>query len=470
MSIGTEQRMEPPAADQPQEHGFSRTKRFVRSYPSLTVFLVAFAVRIIVVAGIAVFIGGLGVFGDDILYNRMAMQAAAGDTAGWGRRVQTLYWGTAGFMLPLTGLYGLFGPVSWIGQSLVAFFGAATAGLTTRVAMKTDMGTRWAIFAGLVVAFVPSQVLFSTLTLKDAMVWAVLAALGVIVAVANQADSKRLLGYGIAMLVLLVVMRYLRVHTLIVCVWAIAMAVWFGTQRQRLVRVAGAFLVMLLVPLFFGLGPAGLRYVASAGSLEERRVANAENANTAFIATGEDPAGSTSGSSGEVADGGDGDGDGGSDVATGGNDGGDVTTDDSDSAGDIGQDGAGTAGDTDAGPEGVVGDITHLPYGLAVMLAGPFPWWDFGTSRLSLAQWAMVIWYPVVALAAFGVPAVWRNRRALAYPVLVGGGMLLLYALAEGNFGTAYRHRGEFIWVIALLAALGLKNVYGWIRSRRPAE
>lgn len=442
MSIGTDQRLEPPSAGPPRQRSVSRTKRFARSYPSLSVFLVAFAVRLVVVAGIAVFIGGLGVFGDDILYNRMAMAAAAEETAQWGRRVEFLYWDTAAFTLPLTWLYELFGPASWIGQTWVALFGAATAGLTTRLALETKVGTEWAVFAGAVVGFVPSQVLFSTLTLKDAMVWAVLAALGVIVAIANRADSKRLIGHGIAVLALLVVMRYLRVHTLIVCVWAIAMAVWFGTQRQRLVRVAGAFLVMLLVPLFFGLGPAGLRYVASAGSLEERRVANAEDANTAFVATGEDPADGTNGSSG-----GDTDGDGG------------------DGTGDIGQDGTG-----DAGAEGVVADITHLPYGLAVMLAGPFPWWDFGTSRLSFAQWAMVIWYPVVALAAFGVPAVWRNRRALAYPVLVGGGMLLLYALAEGNFGTAYRHRGEFIWVIALLAALGLKNVWEWIRSRRPAD
>jgi hypothetical protein len=42
-----------------------------------------------------------------------------------------------------------------------------------------------------------------------------------------------------------------------------------------------------------------------------------------------------------------------------------------------------------------------------------------------------------------------------------------MYALTEGNLGTAYRHRGEFVWVVALLAALGLSRVVAWSDRRR---
>ena len=41
----------------------------------------------------------------------------------------------------------------------------------------------------------------------------------------------------------------------------------------------------------------------------------------------------------------------------------------------------------------------------------------------------------------------------LAFPVLAGAATLAMYGLTEGNLGTAYRHRGEFVWVVALLDA-----------------
>jgi hypothetical protein len=43
----------------------------------------------------------------------------------------------------------------------------------------------------------------------------------------------------------------------------------------------------------------------------------------------------------------------------------------------------------------------------------------------------------------------------MVFPVIVATGIVIQYALSEGNVGTAYRHRGEFVWVVALLAALG---------------
>ena len=34
-----------------------------------------------------------------------------------------------------------------------------------------------------------------------------------------------------------------------------------------------------------------------------------------------------------------------------------------------------------------------------------------------------------------------------------------MWALVEGNFGTAYRHRGEFVWVAILFAGLGIDRI-----------
>lgn len=91
------------------------------------------------------------------------------------------------------------------------------------------------------------------------------------------------------------------------------------------------------------------------------------------------------------------------------------------------------------------------------MLFEPVPWRQTTSANMSFARWESIIWYPLVVLAAIGVVVARRRLLTLAFALLVGAGMLLVYALAEGNIGTAYRHRGEFVWVVALFAGFGLE-------------
>ncbi len=72
-----------------------------------------------------------------------------------------------------------------------------------------------------------------------------------------------------------------------------------------------------------------------------------------------------------------------------------------------------------------------------------------------------------MALALVGLLGAWQHRRALAFPVLAGGAILVMYGLTEGNLGTAYRHRGEFVWVVALLAAVGAERLAVWRTAGR---
>jgi hypothetical protein len=44
--------------------------------------------------------------------------------------------------------------------------------------------------------------------------------------------------------------------------------------------------------------------------------------------------------------------------------------------------------------------------------------------------------------------------------------IVVVYALTEGNLGTAFRHRAEAIWAVALFAAVALEKVVG--RPREP--
>lgn len=89
------------------------------------------------------------------------------------------------------------------------------------------------------------------------------------------------------------------------------------------------------------------------------------------------------------------------------------------------------------------------------MLFEPVPWTFEGTTTMKLARLEMVLWYPVLVLAIVGLWRWKRFARITVFPVMFGAGSLLVYGLAEGNLGTAFRHRGEFIWVVILLAVIG---------------
>ena len=71
-----------------------------------------------------------------------------------------------------------------------------------------------------------------------------------------------------------------------------------------------------------------------------------------------------------------------------------------------------------------------------------------------------LLWYPLLLLALIGVVT---RRKSLTpeivFTVLVTGGLATMWALVEGNFGTAYRHRGQLVWGVAVLAGIGLDHL-----------
>jgi hypothetical protein len=164
-------------------------------YPVLVVFAIALAVR--VGGAIVVHVLPEGAMSlDDLTYSRVAGDMAAGRTAQWDAHTRWLYWSTATLLLPLTLLYSLFGPVSLLGQGLVALAGAGAAALVTRISLER-LPCLWAIVAGVVMALLPSQVLWSALILKDAVVWVTLCGLALTVACAARMQDRRLLLVGL---------------------------------------------------------------------------------------------------------------------------------------------------------------------------------------------------------------------------------------------------------------------------------
>lgn len=407
--------------------------------PALAVFIVALALRVSLSLLIAS--SGQGFFAsDDATYHDLASQHASGATDKWDAYSHFLFDATAAFLLPLAFLYELFGPSKPAGQLYVAVLGATTAAVVVHVAREA-VPLVPAVLAGLLVAVLPSQVLFSSLILKDAAVWLVLALLAWVVAVAARSVGLRLARCGIAGTVLLLVLGHLRLHTLVVACWALAMSAPFGRREQRAARVGGAAIVALAVPLVLGMGPAGISFVRHGTStLEQRRLGNAQNAATAFVKPDRAPSAPVEPGGGSIV---------GPQVPPE-----DVTTAVSDPA-----------------PEAsATHSLRALPRGLSVMVLEPYPWTTPTNNKVLLAAREGLLWWPLLSLAALGVASWPRYRRTLSFPLLCAGGILIMYSASEGNFGTAYRHRGELVWAVALFAGVGVARVIEYRARRDPSS
>lgn len=100
--------------------------------------------------------------------------------------------------------------------------------------------------------------------------------LGLAVAFAGRLRDRRLLACGVAVAVLLVLVGFLRVHTLVGAAWAAALAAWWGRPDGRVVRGLAAVALAMLIPWAFGNGPLGSDLVRSSSTnLGERRADDA---------------------------------------------------------------------------------------------------------------------------------------------------------------------------------------------------
>jgi hypothetical protein len=401
-------------------------------------------------------------FADDATYSDLATAVVRGNTKSWDAFTQHLYDSTAAFSIPMTLVYWVFSPIHLLGQLLCATVGAFAAVATSKVASFV-VGRPFALFAGMVVALLPSQVLFSSLTLKDAWVWASTAGIAVVATRSLSRHGRALVWSGLVIVLLLVALAHLRMHSLVVTVWALAITALVVPTVDRWRRTAFAVLVLLLLPFAFGAGPGGYELIRSAGHLEQLRFGNALGAATSFIKTtpSEDveqakrdldraqqalaEAVTHAALPDQVAEAQ-------HEVARA-------------------QQRVAATATTTASVEDdeLTASINHLPKGLAVMLIEPYPWAIGGNSRVKLAGAELVLWYPLLILAGVGI---WMGRRrldVLLLPFLLGAASITMYALAEGNFGTAYRHRGEAVWVIAVFAAVGAEHLWK-TRAHQPGE
>ncbi|SVB34764.1 uncharacterized protein METZ01_LOCUS187618, partial [marine metagenome] len=183
----------------------------------------------------------------------------------WAGYGASLYGSTRSFSGQLWFLFELFGPYRLLGQLLAVFYGVLTAGLTAYLALRL-LRPAFALLAGMIVAFLPSQILFSSVTLRESLVWALLAAAAVICSRLGPRVSRPSIVIGVAGLaVLFYLLATVRAQTAIIALWCMTLAL-VAVRGHRLLRCGSAAVLFLVVPLLIGYSPGGVTYLIKSAS------------------------------------------------------------------------------------------------------------------------------------------------------------------------------------------------------------
>ena len=363
-----------------------------RRHSVLSVFCLALAVRFLVAGIVATFFEG-SLFLDDRTYLQMAEALNLGGAS----RDNVVLWegwdDGRGFLVPIAFLLDKLGALPLAAQLIPVVAGSVTAAAVTMLLRRHTTSTV-ALGAGILAAVFPSQVLWSSLILKDALVWMSLSLTAVALAWWAERESKQ--GFAIGAIVVTTLAAYLsilRPHTLVVCCIAMVISTGWRKGRWRIQFIAVTAALLIVVPWVAGSGIAGFDIVRlGASGLEQQREAAATGGARAF---------------------------------------GDAVTIEA------------------------WRDVLYLPTGLRTMLIDPLPHHLGESTRIVFAFAENIIWYPLLALAVYGMPAIRRRNLELTLTLLLLIGLTIMWALIEGNFGTAFRHRGEFVWAVIVLAGVG---------------
>jgi energy-converting hydrogenase Eha subunit A len=415
----------------------------LEGHPVRTSFLVALALRVVAAVGITLFGGYL--FGDESQYVTLGRLAAAGHLtpAFWSGYGETLFHTAASFMWPTVVLFKVFGahpllPALWAG-----LFGAATAALTAAIARRA-LSAGWSAVAGLTVAVFPSQIVWSSVVLRESMVWAGIAAAAYGILIFSQAKQWQslaaatiLVGGG------LLTIAFLRSWAFLAAAWATAIAVWLFRPARPVFARALCAVLCLIIPLASGLGLAGSTYIRHHGQqLGYERSVLSLNAKSAFVHPKLIAAPGSSASKAKKAP----------PKAP-------VTT--------IVTAPSAVADEDMVVPSGFANDLRALPTGLVAFALRPFPWQHGDGASYDFAALEELLYYPLYLLAVVGVVAYRRRRDLIAFPLAVTVLITGIASEAEGNLGSAFRHRDQLLWAVVFFAALGANHLWGqWHRPR----
>jgi 4-amino-4-deoxy-L-arabinose transferase-like glycosyltransferase len=351
--------------------------------------------------------------GDGGFYDAMGRHFASS----WDRDGLDLSWaisGEAHYSYVFATLYYFAGDHTWVALLTMAVLGALTAVLTYLVG-AWHFGEHAGRWAGIIIAFLPSSVMWTSLMLKEAPnMLAIILCLGSTLDAVQVARGRSFLAFGAGLCILYVTRKYLAVAITLTAVLAfLIVAGRHAALSTYLIRaVVGLGLAILVAAWAANQSGNEIDLEASLKAAENQRVAYSTGTKTGYLK--------------EVH--------------------------------------FSTPGEA----------LAFIPLGIAYFLLSPFPW-EIGSVVSMLSSVEVPPWYVVFAAALCGAYHHRHGRyqkKALVLSTFVLS-LTIMYALVSGNTGTAMRHRTQLLPAFALLGGLSFANWFrsgtDWLSGNRPS-
>ena len=446
--------------------GTSSTRAIVTTiarHPIATVFLSALGIRVLVASVTNLLSSGV-VIPDERQYLTLAMMASTGKLTDdfWFGYGQSLFDASRTFLWPLTAIFWLVGPSRFAAQLLPIMFGAATAA-TTVVIADQFLRRPYALLAGFIVAFFPSQVLWSSVVLRESQVWIALAGMAVVLVHSHGPVSVgRIINSTLLVGVIFFCLSYLRQQTALLAIWSAIPALLLG-QGNRGIRAISAVCLLLVAPWLAGLGPGG----ATLGGESIVRIGTTHaymsmTASSSFVAGGDSSSVVAGGDSSSVVAGVDSFQRMSSEECTTR-----VSLKDS-TTGPLPINKRETSmysciidyqGRAILADNRLFSSISRIPRGIINTMIRPFPWEARRDFFVSTAALESGLWWALYTLSGIGLYSNRQNLRKIIFPLLIIGLLVLSGAVTHGNLGTAFRHRGQGLFIFAVFAAGGIQAI-----------
>jgi hypothetical protein len=344
---------------------------------------------------------------------------------------------------------------------------------------------RVALAAGLVAAAVPSQVLWSSVVLRESMVWTGLMIGAVAITASLRSRGRAAAGWVALSAIGFLLVGRLRDQTLLAAVYATVPAVLIAAPDHRWRRALGAVALVVAMPWMTGTGPAGATLIADRVPALGRLRANlASGADSAFTGTTlaiptitttatslAIPTTTTTATSSRGHPGGGKRGGGRGGIPSASSTTTTITTTTTIVLPDV-EPGqtlvVSPTGQVYVVEESASSNLRAIPRGAVAVLLRPFLWESTGSITLRFAAAENLAWYVLYALAILGmVVADRRQRRLLTYPAVATVAILLVAFVTQANLGTAFRHRAQVLPLMVVPASVGAIAVVERLRSRR---
>jgi hypothetical protein len=322
--------------------------------------------------------------GDKYYQTVVDVFSGGGAGSGWG-------------MLYMVGaIYKVGGQNMLATQYVNSVLGAATAPLAYMISLEIFPNKRVARVCGLLTAFFPSLVLWSSQGLKDGPI---IFLLTISMLATLKLGTRFSFKYLTALTLSLCGLITLRFYVFYIIVLSISAAFIMGRRRLSAQSFARQFIIMFVVGLvlaYFGVSRyAGQQFETYANfrQLQLMRMDASQSAKSGF----------------------------GQDI--------DVST-----------------------SEGV---LSAIPQGLTYLILAPFPW-QITSLRQMITLPEMVMWWASLPLLVLGLWFAIKHRLREVAPILIFTTLLTLtYSILMGNVGTAYRQRAQLLIFYFIFVAIG---------------